>query len=136
MANYFLSKLDYIKFASETNLDVILKQSRQVSGDMTLLNTHSQIAVEHCLNYLSALYRTDEIFAPLLDYSDATEYVWNNRIILTGSDFVATTTYVNTNIVRYNYSIYRKNATTAGYTAGTLPTNATFFDLLGMEGVY
>jgi hypothetical protein len=133
---HFLNKADYIKFASETNLDVILKQSKGVSGDEELLNNHTDMAVSDCLNFISSRYRTTEIFAGIKEYSDASVFVWNDLIYLDAGDFIPSTVYVNGEIVLYLGKVYRKNATTGGYVAGTLPTNATYFVELGLKGFY
>jgi hypothetical protein len=121
---------------SSENLEQIIKQARQVANDYTVLDGCENRAISNCLDYISAKYRTDEIFAPNLDWSAATAYVWNDRIYLTADSYNAITVYATNDYVLYNSKVYQKNATSGGYVAGTLPTNATYFNLIGNEGFY
>ena len=44
--------------------------------------------------------------------------------------YSATTAYVFNDFVNYNNAVYVRNSVTAGYAAGTVPTNGTYWDLL------
>ena len=44
--------------------------------------------------------------------------------------YSATTAYVFNDFVNYDNAVYVRNSVTAGYTAGTVPTNGTYWDLL------
>lgn len=123
-------------FISLENLEQIVKNARGITSDYDVLNSCERRAISMCEDYMSAKYRTDIIFATNIDFDLATAFKWNDRIYLTADTFNVATTYSNNDYVLYNGSVYRKNSEVSGYVAGTLPTNATYFDLAGLEGFY
>ncbi len=127
--SYFLRDKDYNGQIREVNLG-------QVQVDAESRRTMELVAQAELTSYLSNRYECDVIFKPLLTFSVTDEYAWNDRIDLTGSTYSAANVYTNGTRVVYSGSVYEKNATTSGYVAGTLPTNATYFTLLGVEGIY
>lgn len=132
----YLRLFDYHTIIAEANLEIILKQARGVLGDSDILGNAERNNIAHMSNSLRGRYKVDEIFASFQDWNFATEYVWNERIDFTGTDFSASTVYTSGDLVLYAGNVYHKNATTGGYVAGTLPTNATYFTNRGAEGIY
>lgn len=132
----YLTLTDYHRLISESNLDVILKQARGTLGDSEILLNSERANIEQLKNSLRGRYKTDSIFAEFKDWNFATNYYWNDRIYFTANDFSAVTVYSSGNLVLYGGIVYEKNATTGGYVAGTLPTNATYFTNRGAEGIY
>lgn len=127
--SYFLRDKDYNGQIREVNLG-------QVQVDTESRRTMELVAQAELTSYLSNRYECDVIFKPLLTFSVTDEYVWGDRIDLTASAYSASTVYTSGTRSVYQGSVYEKNATTSGYVAGTLPTNAAYFALLGVEGVY
>lgn len=127
--SYFLKDKDYNGQIREVNLG-------QVQVDTESRRTMELVSQAELTSYLSNRYECDVIFKPLLTFSGTDEYAWGDRIDLTASAYSASTVYTSGIRNVYQGSVYEKNATTSGYVAGTLPTNATYFDLLGVEGVY
>lgn len=127
--SYFLRDKDYNGQIREVNLG-------QVQFDTESRRTMELVAQAELTSYLSNRYECDVIFKPLLTFSVIDEYAWGDRIDLTASAYSASTVYTSGIRNVYQGSVYEKNATTSGYAAGILPTNATYFTLLGVEGVY
>lgn len=132
----FLTLTDYHRLISETNLEVILKQARGTLGDSEILLNSERANIEQLKNSLRGRYKVDSVFAEFIDWDFATDYFWNDRIYFTADDYAALTVYTTGELVLYNGVVYQRNATTLGYVAGTLPTNATYFSNRGAEGIY
>lgn len=126
---YFLRTKDYNGLIRSENLG-------QVVLDTETRRTMELIAQSEVQSYLSSRYLASKVFSPLQTWTPSAEFFWADRIDITGSAYSASTVYASLDKVVYQSNVYQKNATTAGYVAGTLPTNATYFDLLGAEGVY
>lgn len=127
--SYFLRDKDYNGQIREVNLG-------QVQVDTESRRTMELVAQGELTSYLSNRFDCGVTFAPLLSFSDTYEYFWDDRIDLTASAFVALTSYTEGNRVLYQSYVYERNATTAGYVVGALPTDVTYFTELGLEGVY
>ncbi len=132
----FLRDLDYHSIISEANLNVILKQARGVLGDTDILANLERNNIAQMKNSLRGRFVVDEVFAEFKTWDIATNYYWNDRLDWTATDFALATVYTSGTLLLYEDTVYEKNATTIGYAAGTLPTNATFFTNRGAEGVY
>ncbi len=127
--SYFLRDKDYNGQIREVNLG-------QVQVDTESRRTMELVAQAELASYLSNRYECDIAFAPLLTFSDTDEYKWQDRIDLTASAFSTTKVYVEGERLVYQSYVYERNATSGGYVVNTLPTNATYFTELGLEGVY
>lgn len=132
----YLRELDYHSIISEDNLNIILKQARGTLGDTAILANSERNNIAQMKNSLRGRYLVDSIFAEFKTWNIATNYYWNDRLDWTALDWVSGTVYTSGQLVLYANTVYEKNATTGGYVAGTLPTNATYFTNRGAEGVY
>jgi hypothetical protein len=128
----FLRKEDYLKQIQQTNLNQILEQSRSLSGDPEILAFTEKTAINFVKNHLSGRYRVDDIFADFKEFDITAEYKYGDRINLTAPTYAAATAYLVGDRVKYLNSVYEciLNST------GNLPTNATYWILLGVEGIY
>lgn len=127
--SYFLRDKDYNGQIREVNLG-------QVQVDTETRRTMELVAQAELTSYLSNRYECDVVFAPLLAYDDTYEYKWADRIDLTATAFSTTKSYTEGERCVYQSYVYERNATTGGYVINTLPTNATYFTELGLEGLY
>jgi hypothetical protein len=132
----FIRIEDYYEFIAEEHLNQILEQSRGIEGDPDILAKAEEKAITRAKSYLDARFYTNRIFAEFQDFSISATYTWGDRVEFTATAYNAATVYTSTQLLSYGGSVYQKNATTSGYVAGTLPTNATFFDNRGEEGIY
>lgn len=127
--SYFLRDKDYNGQIREVNLG-------QVQVDTESRRTMELVAQAELTSYLSNRYECEIAFAPLMTFSDTDEYKWQDRIDLTATAFSTTKVYVEGERCVYQSYVYERNATTGGYVVNTLPTNATYFTELGLDGVY
>jgi hypothetical protein len=132
----FLRELDYLTLINQDNLNVVLKQARGILGDPDVLLNTEQGCIATMKNFLRGRFKVDQIFADFQTWNIATTYQINQRLDWTADDWTAATVYTSGQLVNYSGSVYEKNATTAGYVAGTLPTSATYFTNRGLEDVY
>lgn len=128
----FLRTKDYYKQIAKDNFEQVLKQARQISGDSEILAMSELSAIEHIKSYISGRYRVNDIFESLNSFNIASNYYYGDRIDLTSTDYDNTTAYIVGDRVVYTNSVYEciLNST------GNLPTNATYWILLGVEGIY
>jgi hypothetical protein len=128
----FLRTKDYYKQVASDNLDQILKQARSISGDSEVLSMSELSNIEYIKNFISGRYRVGDIFQKLKNFNILTNYYYGDRINLTADDYVALTAYVIGDRVVSNGYVYEciLNST------GNLPTNQTYWDVLGLEGIY
>jgi hypothetical protein len=131
----FLRIEDYYPAISLEHLNQILEQSVNVSGDRDVLLTAELRSISRAKEYLTARYKVDRIFKDFLPFSISSNYTYGDRINWTAPPWV-NGVYAANSLVSYNGFVYKKNATTAGYTAATLPNNITYFDNVGEESVY
>lgn len=132
----FLRDLDYHSIISEDNLNVILKQARGTLGDTAILANLERNNIAQMKNSLRGRFVVDDIFEEFATWNIATEYEYNDRLNWSATDYAAGTTYTSGTLLLYEGTVYEKNATTGGYVAGTLPTNATYFTNRGTDGIY
>lgn len=132
----FIRIKDYYEFISEENLNQILEVSTGVIGDPEILAKAELKAITRATDYLVSRFYTDRIFAPFKTFSIGDTYTWGDRIDFTADAFVLATVYTSGTLLSYLGNVYQRNSTTASYVAGTLPTNATFFNLRGEEDIY
>lgn len=131
----FLRAKDYYEFISEANLNQILEVSQGIEGDPDVLGRSETKSITRAKEYLRSRYKTERIFTDFLTFDLATEFTYGDRIDWTADSWVSGV-YSEGDRVSYLGRVYEKNATTAGYVAGTLPTDATFFTNLGEEAIY
>ncbi len=128
---YFLRDKDYNAIIRQGNLDQI------TAADITTRQFCELTAQAEMTSYLSNRYLCPKIFSPLLTWSTTTAFKWNDRLFLNGSTYAALTVYVLNDLVNYtDGNVYQRNSTTLGYVAGTLPTDTSYFDLLGANAIY
>jgi hypothetical protein len=132
----YLRELDYVKVINRVNLYTVLKQARGVAEDTELLQLNEETSIAHVKNSIRGRYKVDVIFKSFQDWDLATEYVFNDRLNWTADAYSALTVYTSGNLLLYLGRVYEKNAITASYVAGTLPTNTTFFTDRGKENIY
>jgi len=132
----FLRELDYLTLINQDNLNVVLKQARGVIGDPEILRNTEKKCIAQIKNSLRGRYKVDEVFAEFQDWDLTTDYLYDQRLDWTAADWATATVYTSGQLVNYLGYVYEKNATTAGYAAGTLPTNATYFTNRGAEDIY
>jgi hypothetical protein len=128
----FLRTKDYYKQIASDNLDQVLKQARSISGDTEVLAISELSNIEYIKNFISGRYRVNDIFDNLKTFSILTNYYYGDRINLTADDFNALTAYIVGDRVASNGIVYEciLNST------GNLPTDATYWDVLGLDGIY
>lgn len=124
---YFLRDKDYNALIRTGNLD-------QIAQDAATRQFAELVAQAELTSYIGNRYQTSKIFAPLLSWDITKAYTYNDRLNFDYPEFVLTTVYTSGQFVAYQGSIYQKNATVAP--AATLPTNVTYFDFRGTQGVY
>lgn len=131
----FIILNDYIDIISEAKLNQILEVSRDTSGDVEVREKAEAKAITRAKEYLRSRYRVERIFKDFIPFSLSTEYTYGDRINFTYDAWV-NNVYTNGQRIVYNDIVYQKNSTTSGYTAATLPTNATFFTEIADAGIY
>lgn len=131
----FILLEDYLDSISESQLNQILEVSREISGDTEVRQKAEAKAITRVKEYLRSRYKIDRIFKDFILFNLSTEYTYGDRINFT-ADAWSAQVYTNNTLVSYNGTVYKKNATTSGYSSGTLPTNSTFFDVIAQEGTY
>lgn len=131
----FLCLKDYYAFIAEVDLNQILEQSTGVSGDPDVLDSCEKKSIARAKEYLTSRYKVNRVFAEFIPFDLTTEYTYGDRINLT-ADAWESSVYLAGEMVEYLGNVYLRNSTTSGYTAGILPTNTTYFSLLGEEGLY
>jgi hypothetical protein len=131
----FLRVEDYYDFINDDHLNTILEQSTGVSGDENVLEGAELKSITRAKEYLTSRFKVDRIFKEFIDFDITTEYGYGDRINFS-YDVWESSVYLSGEFVNYGGNVYQKNATTIGYTAATLPTNATFFDNRGEAGIY
>ena len=117
---------------AQANFFQILEQGIGVSGDEDIIETAELLATEEVKSYLSGRYRTDDVFKPLNVFDASTNYYYGDRINLTADDYANGTSYTVGIRVVYQSKVYECILNTTG----NLPTNATYWEYLGLEGLY
>lgn len=128
----FLRTKDYYKQIAKDHFEQILKEARNISGDPEILAITERTAIEDIKSYISGRYRVDDVFEYLKTFDISQNYYYGDRIDLTASDYANGTAYVVGNRVVYQSKVYECILNTTG----NLPTNATYWSLLGSEGIY
>lgn len=131
----FLRIEDYYDIISDVNINQILGESTGVSGDPDVLASAEKKSITRAKEYLSHRYKTNVIFREFLDFNIADDYTYNDRINWVADEWESSV-YLAGEFVQYLGIVYLRTATTVGYTAATLPTNATFFTNVGEAGIY
>jgi hypothetical protein len=131
----FLRKEDYFEHISEANLNQVLEQSTGISGDEDVLTKSELKCITRAKEYLTSRFKVDRIFANFKDFDLSEDYTYGDRINFSFDEWEASV-YLEGEFVNYNGRVFLKNATTAGYTAATLPSNATFFTNIAEAGIY
>ena len=122
----FLKLDDYYVSISNTELNQILRDddnNRILAEDAVLYEIKG---------YLGTKYKTDNVFKPLIVWDRTRNYKIGERLYLNATTYVGATTYNTYTTVLYNGSVYECILTTTG----NLPTNATYWRLLGEKGYY
>ncbi len=132
----YLRLLDYHTLISEANLATILKQARGILGDSEILESSELRGIASLKNSLRGRYVVDTVFAPFKNFNIAASFLFDDRIDFTAQDYNAATVYSSGEMLLYASVVYQKNATTAGYVAGTLPTDTNYFTNRGLAGIY
>jgi phage gp36-like protein len=138
----YLREKDYLNQFAQAQLEQLLKQARQIQGDPEVRLAAEVASIERVKDRLRQRYKVDKTFTDLQTFNINTSYKWNDRIDFTADPFDATKTYSTGETVLYNVGsasmpsnkVYLKNSTAA--TAGTLPTNTTYFTWVGDESIY
>lgn len=133
----FIKVDDYYIRIAAIHLNQILKQAEQLTGDPTVRHGAELSAIAYIRGKLTQRFKVDKIFTDLLLFSATAPYKWGDLIDLEAAAFDAAVVYASNQYTLYtDGNIYYKNATTGGYTAGTLPTNTTYFTKIGIPGLY
>lgn len=131
----FLRTQDYKEFISVDQLNQILEQSSGIPGDTIVLAGAEIKSITRAKEYLTSRFHVDRIFKDFRTFVIGSTYTFGDRINWSFDEWTSGI-YSNGDRVNYEGRVYIKNATTISYTATTLPTNATFFDDKGPEGIY
>lgn len=127
----YLTSFDYKVRIQDAQLNQI------TSNDLAVKKECELLALDIFKSKLIQKYDVDAEFTDTTQYSNTLTYKANMLVYLDGIVWSNATVYTNNQIVVYTDSnVYLKNSTTAGYSAGILPTNATFFTLLGKQHDY
>jgi hypothetical protein len=107
---------------NQANFNQILEQGIGVSGDEDIIEQSE----------LSGRYRVGDIFEPFQEFDINEDYFYGDRINLTADAYVNATAYTVGTRVLYQNKVYEciLNST------GNVPTNATYWLYLGLEGIY
>lgn len=128
----FLRIKDYYKQIQKTNFEQILEQAKGVSGDTEILEFTENTAVSFIKNHIQGRYRVGDIFASLEHFSEASNYTYGSRVDIDADAYVAITAYTVGIRVKYLANVYECILTSTG----NLPTNVTYWKLIGQEGIY
>lgn len=127
----YLTDFDYKVRIQDAQLTQIISGDSSVKLDCELLS------MDIFRSKLIQKYDVDAEFTDTTAYSNTATYNANALVYLDGVTWSNATSYTNNQLVVYTDSnVYLRNATTGGYSAGTLPTNATYFTLLGAKHDY
>lgn len=133
----FLRVQDYYIRIAKQHLDQILAQAQGLTGDPEVRQGSEITAIAYIRGQLTQRFKVDKIFTDLLLFSIGASYKWGDLIDFTAPVYNALNVYVLNDTVLYtDGNIYYRNSTTAGYTAGVLPTNGSFFVFAGTPSLY
>lgn len=122
----FLKLDDYYVSISSTELSQILRDD----------DNNRLLAEDSCLfeikGYLGTKYKTDNVFKPLIVWDRTRNYKIGERLYLNASDYANATAYTTYTTVLYLNNVYECILASTG----NLPTNATYWRLLGEKGYY
>lgn len=131
----FIRLQDYYTSINSDHFDLILAESIGVSGDEDCLARSEARSIERAKEYLVSRFKTKLIFADFKEFDLSTEYTYGDRINFEYDEW-EDSVYLEDEYVNYLGNVYKRNATTVGYTSATLPTNASFFDFIAESGIY
>lgn len=127
----YLTSFDYKVRIQDVQLNQI------TSNDSAVKNECELLGVDIFKSKLVQKYDVDAEFTDTVQYSNTSTYKANILVYLDGVTWSNATVYTNNQLVVYtDNNVYLKNSTTSGYSAGVLPTNSTFFTLLGVQYDY
>lgn len=128
---YFLRDKDYNAIIRAGNLDQI------TASDISTRQFCEMTAQAEMTSYLSNRFICPQVFSPLLLWSTTIAFKWNQRLFLNGVIFAPAIAYNLNDLILYtDGNVYQRNAYMTSYVAGTLPTNTTYFVLLGANAIY
>lgn len=123
----FLISQDYDKIIQKDNLTQI------VSSDFSQKIKMELAAQAEVTSYLAQRYDISKIFQDSTPFSLSTTYLGGQWTYLDGSAYNVLTAYTLNNILSNNGIVYCKNSNFTSYVAGILPTNTSYFTVIGNQ---
>lgn len=133
----FIRVQDYYIRISAANLNQILGQAQQITGDTEVRYGSELTAIAYARGKLTQRFKVDKIFTDIMMFSAAAPYKWGDLIDLEAAAYSNIIVYNANEFILYtDGNIYYKNSETSGYAAGILPIDDAYFTLVGAPSLY